>query len=165
MIDQFLNLKNKKDELTRHLRKHSGDKPYICDKCEKRFSRSDHLQLHSRRHQINTQSNNTGHGSTSSKSSKKLERLAAAASAAVNHAQSVISHHLNHNQQIIDSISPSTQSSQSSSVLSLSNMSAQQNHHNLHHLSSLLSPSHNIMSNANTSGIPPNIQLSLYNVI
>lgn len=39
-----------KDELTRHLRKHSGDKPYKCDNCEKKFSRSDHLQLHSKRH-------------------------------------------------------------------------------------------------------------------
>ena len=40
----------KKDELTRHLRKHSGDKPYSCDSCNKSFSRSDHLQLHSKRH-------------------------------------------------------------------------------------------------------------------
>ena len=40
-----------KDELTRHMRKHSGDKPYKCDSCEKRFSRSDHLQLHAKRHQ------------------------------------------------------------------------------------------------------------------
>ena len=39
-----------KDELTRHLRKHSGDKPYKCLECEKSFSRSDHLQLHSKRH-------------------------------------------------------------------------------------------------------------------
>lgn len=39
-----------KDELTRHLRKHSGDRPYKCDKCDKKFSRSDHLQLHSKRH-------------------------------------------------------------------------------------------------------------------
>jgi uncharacterized Zn-finger protein len=39
-----------KDELTRHLRKHSGDKPYNCFSCGKSFSRSDHLQLHMKRH-------------------------------------------------------------------------------------------------------------------
>lgn len=32
------------------MRKHSGDKPYKCENCDKSFSRSDHLQLHSRRH-------------------------------------------------------------------------------------------------------------------
>ena len=47
-----------KDELTRHLRKHSGDKPYKCENCEKTFSRSDHLQLHSKRHnQVNNHAN------------------------------------------------------------------------------------------------------------
>ena len=39
--------------MTRHLRKHSGDKPYNCDKCDKSFSRSDHLQLHAKRHLTN----------------------------------------------------------------------------------------------------------------
>ena len=36
-----------------------GDKPYKCENCDKTFSRSDHLQLHSKRHaqQANTSIN------------------------------------------------------------------------------------------------------------
>ena len=56
-IHLFIYLFIQKDELTRHLRKHSGDKPYKCENCDKSFSRSDHLQLHSKRH---TQINNVG---------------------------------------------------------------------------------------------------------
>ena len=48
---KYLSIFLLKDELTRHLRKHSGDKPYKCENCDKKFSRSDHLQLHSKRHQ------------------------------------------------------------------------------------------------------------------
>ncbi|XP_038217205.1 zinc finger protein 184-like [Zerene cesonia] len=39
------------DELRRHYRKHTGSKPFRCDKCERKFSRSDHLTLHTRRHE------------------------------------------------------------------------------------------------------------------
>lgn len=38
------------DELTRHYRKHTGVKPFNCQYCDRSFSRSDHLALHSKRH-------------------------------------------------------------------------------------------------------------------
>ena len=38
------------DELTRHYRKHTGAKPYVCPCCQRAFSRSDHLSLHMKRH-------------------------------------------------------------------------------------------------------------------
>jgi uncharacterized Zn-finger protein len=34
------------DELSRHMRSHTGDKKFVCAKCEKRFVRSDHLKKH-----------------------------------------------------------------------------------------------------------------------
>jgi len=38
------------DELRRHYRKHTGDKPYVCRVCDTAFARSDHLTLHMKRH-------------------------------------------------------------------------------------------------------------------
>ena len=38
------------DELTRHMRKHTGHRPFRCQLCDRAFSRSDHLNLHMKRH-------------------------------------------------------------------------------------------------------------------
>ncbi|CAG7838385.1 unnamed protein product [Allacma fusca] len=46
------------DELGRHFRSHTGDKPYQCSVCNKKFSRSDHLSKHRKVHERSSASIN-----------------------------------------------------------------------------------------------------------
>ena len=44
------------DELVRHMRTHTGEKRFVCDVCQRRFMRSDHLKKHLKTHeQLGTQ--------------------------------------------------------------------------------------------------------------
>ncbi|CAF0988555.1 unnamed protein product [Rotaria sordida] len=49
-VDQCPRRFSRSDELTRHIRIHTGDKPFQCKICERAFSRSDHLTTHIRTH-------------------------------------------------------------------------------------------------------------------
>ncbi|KPP78796.1 hypothetical protein Z043_101680, partial [Scleropages formosus] len=45
---------SRSDQLKRHQRRHTGVKPFQCDTCQRKFSRSDHLKTHTRTHTAET---------------------------------------------------------------------------------------------------------------
>lgn len=49
-VDKCLRRFSRSDEVTRHMRTHTGQKPFQCRICMRNFSRSDHLTTHVRTH-------------------------------------------------------------------------------------------------------------------